>query len=82
MRSYLADLGVPLQVWIAGSAAPEAALEWGGGRPVKSRAQLRAAVHALELEVEQQRIVWVDGAHLPQSIFVTAAAPKGVTVAR
>jgi hypothetical protein len=82
VRSYLADLGVPLIVWIAGSAAPEVAMEWGGGRPVKTRAQLRAAVHALELEVEQQRIVWVEGAHLPQAIFVTAAAPAGVAVAR
>jgi hypothetical protein len=82
VRSYLADLGVPLQVWTAGSAAPDVAAPWGGSRPVKTRADLKAAVHALELEVEQQRIVWVDGAHLPQSIFVTAAAPKGVGVAR
>lgn len=82
VRSYLADLGVPLFVWIAGSAAPETALEWGGGRPVKTPANLKAAVHALELEVEQQRIVWVEGEHLPQSISVTSAAPKGVTVAR
>jgi len=57
VRSYLADLGVPLVVWIAGSAGPEVAMEWGGGRPVKTRANLKAAVHALELEVEQQRIV-------------------------
>jgi hypothetical protein len=49
---------------------------------VKTRADLRAAVLALELAVDEQRIVWVEGAHLPQSIFVSAAAPAGVTVAR
>jgi hypothetical protein len=42
----------------------------------------RAAVKALESAVDEQRIVWVEGAHIPQSISVTPAAPKGVAVAR
>jgi hypothetical protein len=41
-----------------------------------------AAVRDLESAVQEQRIVWVEGAHLPQSIFVTAGAPAGVAVAR
>ena len=49
---------------------------------MKTRADIRAAVQELEIAVEEQRIVWVEGAHLPQSIFVSAAAPAGVTVAR
>jgi hypothetical protein len=57
-------------------------MEWGGGRPVKTRAELKTAVHEVELEVEQQRIAWVEGAHLPQAITVTRDAPPGVAIAR
>jgi len=81
-RSYLSDLGVPVFVWTAAAAAPEAAARWGGGRVVKTLADVRIAVKELEAAVREQRIVWVEGAHLPQSIFVTAGAPAGVAVAR
>ena len=81
-RSYLADLGVPVFVWTAASAASSAAAPWGGARTVKTRADVRAAVRELEDAVREQRIVWVEGAHLPQSISVSAGAPAGVTVAR
>ncbi|MBK9062422.1 MAG: hypothetical protein IPL89_04385 [Acidobacteria bacterium] len=81
-RSYLSDLGVPVVVWIAASAAPEVAARWGGGRQVKTLPDVRVAVKELEATVREQRIVWVEGAHLPQSIFVSAAAPAGVAVAR
>ncbi|HQQ78086.1 MAG TPA: hypothetical protein PLB01_12095 [Thermoanaerobaculia bacterium] len=81
-RSYLSDLGVPVVVWTAASAAPEAAARWGDARPVKTLSDVRAAVKELEGAVREQRIVWVEGAHLPQAIFVTAAAPAGVVVAR
>ena len=80
--SYLADLGVPVFVWTAASAASDAAAPWGGARQVKTRADVRAAVRELEDAVRQQRIVWVEGAHLPQSITVSAKAPTGVAVAR
>lgn len=81
-RSYLADLGVPLVVWLTGPAAPDAALEWGGGVEVKTRAALRAAVKSLDAVLADQRIVWVEGAHLPQSITASPMAAAGVTIAR
>jgi hypothetical protein len=81
-RSYLADLGVPLVVWLTGPAAPDAALEWGGGVEVKTRAARRAAVKSLDSVLSDQRIVWVEGAHLPQSITVSPMAAPGVTIAR
>jgi hypothetical protein len=65
VRSYLSDLGVPLVVWLTGPAAPAAALDWGGGVEVKNRAALRAAVKSLDAALDEQRIVWVEGAHLP-----------------
>jgi hypothetical protein len=81
-QSYLADLGVPLVVWLAGPAAPVAALDWGGGEDVHTRAALRAAVKSLEAALDEQRIVWVEGAHLPQAIAVSPKATAGVAIAR
>lgn len=81
-RAYLSDLGVPLVVWLAGTAAPVAALDWGGGEDVHTRAALRAAVKSLEAALDEQRIVWVEGAHLPQSIAVSPMAAAGVALAR
>ena len=81
-RAYLSDLGVPLVVWLAGTAAPVAALDWGGGEDVHTRAALRAAVKSLEAALDEQRIVWVEGAHLPQSIAVSPTAAAGVALAR
>jgi hypothetical protein len=81
-RSYLSDLGVPLVVWLTGSAAPVAAFDWGGGVDVHTRAALRPAVRSLEAALDEQRIVWVEGAHLPQSIAVSPKATAGVAIAR
>lgn len=81
-RAYLSDLGVPLVVWLAGTAAPAAALDWGGGEDVHTRSELRTAVKALEAALDEQRIVWVEGAHLPQSIAVSPKAAPGVALAR
>jgi hypothetical protein len=81
-RAYLSDLGVPLVVWTTGPAAPVAALDWGGGESVRTRGALRAAVKSLEAALDEQRIVWVEGAHLPQSIAVSAKAASGVVLVR
>ncbi len=81
-RRFLEDLSVPLFVWVVAPGAPDAAAAWGGGLPVRTRAEFRAAVRDLQAALTEQRIVWVEGAHLPQSISVSADAPKGVTVAR
>ena len=81
-RSFLADLGVPLLVWVVAPGSRDAAAGWGGGRTVRTRAEFRSAARELEAVMADQRIVWVEGEHLPQSISVTSAAPKGVTVAR
>ncbi len=81
-RSFLADLGVPLVVWTAGGAAPEAASSWGGGREVKTLSQFRAAVRALDGVVTEQRIIWIEGLYLPQSVSLGPSAPAGVEIAR
>jgi hypothetical protein len=81
-RAYLSDLGVPLVVWTTGPATPVAALDWGGGEEVRTRGALRTAVKSLEAALDEQRIVWVEGAHLPQSIAVSPKAASGVAIAR
>ena len=81
-RSYLADLGVPLAVWTAAPGTPVAALDWGGGTDVRTRSALRAAVRSLETALGEQRIVWVEGTHLPQSIQLSGRAPAGLTLVR
>ena len=81
-RSFLSDLGVPLVVWTTSPAAPDAALDWGEARSVRTRGELRAAMKALDDILDEQRILWVEGSYLPQSIFPSLKAAPGVTVAR
>ncbi|MFI5120067.1 MAG: hypothetical protein ACHQM4_06610 [Thermoanaerobaculia bacterium] len=82
IRDFLSDLGVPLVVWTAGPAAPDATVDWGESRAVHTRAAFREAVNSLEAALDEQRIVWVEGAHLPQSIFSSPKAPAGVVLVR
>jgi hypothetical protein len=81
-RAFLRDLGVPLFIWVVGSASPDAAAAWGGGRRVRTRAEFRAAARELDAALRSQRIVWVDGEFRPQAIALTRAAPAGVSLAR
>jgi len=82
IRALLSDLGVFLAVWTVGRAAPETAAEWGGSHELRTRAGFREAVDSLEDALDSQRIVWVEGTHLPQSIFTSLKAPAGVALVR
>jgi hypothetical protein len=81
-RSFLADLGVPLFVWVVGPGGSEAAAHWGQARIVKTRAQFRAGFKELDATLSEQRILWIEGTHLPQFISVSATAPAGTAIAR
>jgi hypothetical protein len=80
VRQYLASVRVPLFVWSVAkpmekNAAPSSALAaWGKVEDVSTVTRLRAAVARLRDELESQRIVWVEGTHLPQSIVLGAGA--------
>ncbi len=91
-RRYLSRLKVPLVVWRIGepesdvggprSAAAAAAplldgAELGPAVAVSGLQQLKAALAGLRRELDAQRIVWVEGHHLPQEVDLGAAA-KGV----
>jgi hypothetical protein len=75
VRRYLAALRVPLFVWCVGTPEPgSAAAAWGKVEVLKDEADLKRAFKALREDLDSQRIVMVDGRHLPQSISLTPKA--------
>lgn len=83
-RELLAALRVPLVVWAIGpdaeAAAEAGAARWPGARPVPHLGRLKSAVADLRERLGRQRILWVEGRHLPQSLTLTAQA-QGVVLA-
>jgi len=70
-RELLRRLDVPLHVWspvpeVASAGAPE----WGAVSAVTSCRLLGRASEALAGSLDRQRIVWVDGLHLPHDVVV------------
>ena len=78
-KKYLEALRVPLRVLRVG-AAP-AALSWERMRDATSRPLFRGALNDLAADLERQRIVWVEGRHLPQTVSLSPDA-KGIELAR
>jgi hypothetical protein len=78
VRRYLASIRVPLFVWSLYGAKTPAAVAWSGGvdkaEDVSSISRLGDAVDRLKDELAGQRIVWLDGHHLPQSIALSPVA--------
>ncbi|HET9211085.1 MAG TPA: hypothetical protein VFR03_11840 [Thermoanaerobaculia bacterium] len=74
VRRFLAALRVPLFVWYLGTPKPgSAAAAWGAEEMTQSWHVAAGADH-IRKELDSQRIVMVDGRHLPQSIALTAKA--------
>lgn len=72
-RGYLEDLGVPFFVW-AFEPLPEDS-RWGPiqslgtpDRVMKSKKALEAAIEILGENLESQRLVWLEGSHLPREV--------------
>lgn len=78
---FLGRIGVPLHVWSIGEAASPEAPRWPTARTIASAADLDAAVGELVAETARQRIVWVEGSHLPQDVELGSLA-KGIRLAR
>jgi hypothetical protein len=57
-----------------GTVPDEVAEAWGDVRPVPTKSALRRAVNELSESLERQRIVWVEGLHLPQQVGLSDAA--------
>ncbi len=79
-RRYLADLQVPFFVWDLSGSAAEPPEGWGEIRPVDNVDDLSRAVRRVRSQLEEQRIVWLSGRHLPQDIQLSDKA-SGIRLA-
>ena len=67
VRAYLRDLRVPLVVWDLSGPGGAAPGEWPSDRVIEDFDDLARATRRLRHLLEEQRIVWVGGRHLPQA---------------
>ncbi len=74
VRRYLRTIHVPLFVWSLYGPETPSARAWGGTDDVSSLAKMEQAVNRLRTELDSQRIVWLDGRHLPQEVALGPAA--------
>jgi len=74
VRRYLESIRVPLLVWSLEGAKSPAAEAWGQVEDVSSLRKLYQAVERLQGLLEEQRIVWVEGRHLPRAVALSPAA--------
>jgi hypothetical protein len=73
VRAYLESIRVPLFVWsLYGPGSPAKA--WGEAEDISSLPKLEAAVTKLRDELAAQKIVWLEGRHLPQAVVLTPSA--------
>ena len=73
-RQYLATVHVPLVVWSTDPQGGWAQAGWGEPRDISSVTLLEREVKALTALLDRQRIVWLEGFHLPQMISLAADA--------
>ncbi len=80
VRRFLSQLQVPLVVWRVGDAI-DTWPEWGPGEDVHHFRGLQSAARRLADRLDRQRIVWLEGRHLPNAIRITQAAKQRVAQA-
>ena len=78
---YLERIHVPLHVWCLEGVGANCPSQWEGREDVSSLFRLREAVARLKGDLETQRVVWLEGKHLPQDIELSDKA-AGVEFAR
>ena len=75
VRRFLASLHVPLYVWSVGPLAPAFA-GWNEAVDVSSEKGFKDSAKKIRADLESQRIVWVDGKLLPQTIDLAPGAAE------
>ena len=78
VREFLASLNVPLFIWTVPGVDPENARRWNAPPPFRSRGDFVSAVRAVTRAVAAQRIVWLEGTHLPNSVRLGPKAREAV----
>lgn len=73
VRAYLSMLRVPIAVWhIPAKKGQKPPKAWGEAADISTPNRLRKALQDLRDVVDRQRILWVEGAHLPQQVQLAA----------
>ncbi len=67
VRRYLEALRVPLVVWRIGEAVA-ADRRWGAVETIADEKDLKRAVRELQAGLDRQRMIWLEGRHLPAEI--------------
>lgn len=70
---FLRRLHVPVVLWTPIRGVEQVAA-WGPAADISSRQKLISAYKALSKQLNRQRIVWLDGLHLPQTISLSPEA--------
>ena len=81
VRHYLESVRVPLIVWSLDRGSL-AATAWGGAEDISSLPKLEDAFKRLDDTLAWQRILWIEGSHLPGSISLSPAAAEVVELVR
>jgi len=74
VRGFLAALRVPLFVWYLGTPRPGSTAAAWNAEEISQTWHVAAAAERIRKELDSQRIVMVDGRHLPQSVALSPAA--------
>ena len=68
VRSFLADLRVPLVVWDLSGPRGTPPSAWSVDAVIEDFDSLARATRRLQYRLDEQRVVWVGGRHLPQEL--------------
>ena len=74
VRGFLDSIHVPLYVWHLVEVPDASDVVGGQTERIRKFAQLRSAARRLRKDLAEQRIVWFEGVHLPNSIGVVNGA--------
>jgi hypothetical protein len=82
VRAYLEQLRVPLIVWSAGSPTRAMLDAWGRIEVVSTRLGLRNAWTNLTGRLDRQRVAWLEGMYLPQTLEIAGSEVEFAGVSR
>jgi hypothetical protein len=82
VRHYLESVRVPLVVWSLGGKETFGAKAWGGAEDIASVNKTQNAFERLDTLLASQRILWIEGSHLPKEITLSPAAAEVVELVR